>query len=130
MKAAITKSAFLIAVIAEIMRIKRLATKKEIANLNFSRFQHWHSSNCIYGQMTGECSSPRARRIMPKTFEDIVGDWCSGAGGSHKYGFERQKFEKGKTFTALEKYLYMCPKTTHKHIIDFLKGKEKKLVIK
>lgn len=123
------KSVFLIAVIAEIKRIKRLATDEEIAKLNFSRFEHWSSCDCIYGQMTGHCDSKRANEIMPKKFADVDAEH-STIHVNHKYKFSDQSFKKGTYFTALEKYLYMCPKTTHKHIFDFLKGKTKTLVIK
>lgn len=123
------KSVFLIAVISEIKRIKRLATKKEIHKLDFKSFEHWSSSNCIYGQMTGYCDSKRARVIMPKKFDNIEGEACMLT-SDHKRKFEDQTFEKGTTFTALEKYLYMCSKKTHKHIFDFLKGETENLVIK
>ncbi len=129
MKAQMKLSVFLIAVIAEIKRIKRLATPEEIDKLNFSRFEHWSSNDCIYGQMTGHCSSDRARIIAPKKFADVDAE-TSRIHSNHKYKFKDQSFDKGTNFTALEKYLYMCPKTTHKHIIDFLKGKVKTLDIK
>ena len=128
MKAQMKLSVFLIAVIAEIKRIKRLATPEEIEKLNFKRFQHEKSDECIYGQMTGNCDSERARTIMPKKFDNIVDSF--NYKNTHKYKFKEQSFKKGTNFTALEKYLYMCPKTTHKHIFDFLKGKVKTLDIK
>jgi len=79
--------------------------------------------------MTGTCNSDRARAIAPKKFADVDAENCS-ISVNHKYKFKDQSFKKGTYFTALEKYLYMCPKTTHKHIFDFLKGKVKTLDIK
>jgi hypothetical protein len=122
------KTVFLAAVAAEIKRIKRRATEDEINKLNFKGFKHWHADNCIYGQMTGVCNSKRAIEIMPKKYDRITADY-DRMNSLNKAAFEHQDFNKGDSITALEKYLYMCNKPTHKHIIDFLKGKTDTLVI-
>jgi len=114
------KALFLIAVRAEIKRIKRLATAEEIAKLDFSTFKHTNVMTCIYGQMTGHCYSDRARAIMPKSFDEI------SAGTKYK----EMTFKKGDDFTYMEKYLYICKPNTHKHIIEFLKDEVEVLDIK
>lgn len=118
------KALFLIAVRAEIKRIKRLATSEEIDRLDFSKFSHTNVMTCIYGQMTGHCYSDRARAIMPKSFNEI----SPGFDDATKY--KELTFKKGDDFTYMEKYLYICSPNTRKHIIDFLKGKVKVLCIK
>lgn len=118
------KALFLIAVRAEIKRIKRLATAEEIDRLDFSKFSHSDVDRCIYGQMTGFYSSNRAKAIMPKSFNEI----SPGFDDVTKY--KALSFQKGDSFTYMEKYLYVCSPNTRKHIIDFLKDKVKVLCIK
>jgi hypothetical protein len=118
------RALFLIAVRAEIKRIKRLATAEEIDRLDFSKFSHSSAGNCIYGQMTGYCGSDRATEIMPKSFSEISLEFDVTT------EYKQLSFKKGDDFTYMEKYLYICSPNTHKHIIDFLKGKVKVLSIK
>ncbi len=109
------KSEFLLEVKAELDNLKAKATKKEISKLNFENFDHNSSSNCIYGQMTEHCESARAKKLSPKVYSDI------GCG----HIFSKQNFkkeEKYNSYTALEKYLFMVKKPTHKKIISYLKG--------
>ena len=109
------KSEFLLEVKAELDNLKAKATKEEISMLNLEKFHHNSSSNCIYGQMTGDCDSARAIMLSPKVYSDI------GSG----YIFSKQNFKKTEKFncyTALEKYLFMVKKPTHKKIISYLKG--------
>lgn len=112
------KEKFIKKVQKELDNIKAKATPEEIAKLEFKKFQHDSGSACIYGLMTGDCDSDRALEIQPKKYADIDGcGWDSG------YEFEKQSYEKGTDFTALEKYLFMVERPKHKEIIKYLKGK-------
>ena len=52
--------------IEEATRLKKFATSKEIANLNFSTLDVEDSNKCVYGQMTGTCYSERALQLITK----------------------------------------------------------------
>lgn len=116
------KADFLLEVMAELDNIKAKATKEEIGRLNLESFNPNSPTKCIYGLMTGECFSNRAKELTPKTYDSI------GWGNS----FGRQQFTKGnmECFTALEKYLYMVKEATHAKIIDYLKGSTSVLELK
>lgn len=114
---------------AEIKRIKKVATEDEISRLNFETFYPNKVSSCIYGQMTGDCGSPRAKEIMPKQFDEIFKPELVYTTKNERL-LSNQDFRSGSAFTALEKYLYIADKKTQKHIISFLKGKTPKLIIK
>lgn len=116
-------------VIKEIETIKKKATNEEIARLNFNVFDASRIDRCIYGQMTGNCDSARALKLMPKKYDEI-GFNDSSAYSKDYIQFEVQDFTKGNYFTALEKYLFMVKAPVHRHIISYLKGRTKVLKIK
>lgn len=122
-----TRAAFVGDVRAEIKHIKKVATSYELRRLDFLKFNENYGDKCIYGQMTGDCTSWRAKEIMPKKYFTIIKD---SATSKNMKSFESQDLSGGGSFTALEKYLFISDKATHEHIIDFLKGKVNKLVIK
>ncbi len=60
----ITKKQFLADVMHEIEMLKKHATPEEIGRLDFGKFDPKIVYGCIYGQMTHNCSSPRAHALM------------------------------------------------------------------
>lgn len=62
----IPKKEFLNDVMFEINTLKELATREEIANLDFETFDPNNTRSCIYGQLTGNCQSVRAKELMDK----------------------------------------------------------------
>ncbi len=118
----ILKKDFLAEVMTEIEHIKAHATTQEIEKLNISFFDHNSPYSCIYGQMTGNCHSDRAKELSPKVYGYIGGDslleWRN---------FRKQNFESGEQYTSLEKYLYSGSWTIHRNIIRYLKGETQKL---
>lgn len=118
------KAEFLLEVKAELDNIKVNATKEEIGKLDMNTFIHTDYDACIYGQMTGYCSSNRAKEIYPKLYLEI------GVGYSDYRPFTRQNMHIGSDFTPLEKYLYMVKKPMHKTIIAYLKGDIQEIVLK
>ena len=126
------------AVMHEIEMLKQHATDEEKNRLSMINFDPNHVTKCIYGMLTGDCGSMRARELMDlscikmfkgdayyfwkKTVKDIDDavkydtdnlweDWESGKGVNRSYRY----------LSALECYItmYLCdvPK-----IIDYIKG--------
>ncbi len=106
----------------ELDTIKKNATQTEIARLRVNTFNHRNPMLCIYGQMTGECTSKRAKEIRRKSFQNIGGDSVF-SNGEGVLVFDKQNFDKGNLFTPLEKYLYMVDFSKRKDTINYLKGK-------
>lgn len=107
------RSEFLKLVRKEIISLKKKATSEELCKLNFSTLAPSNTEKCIYGQMTGDCDSDRARELSPKTFKWVDDDNVIG-----------------DAYTALEKYILEGARgndNMNKHIIDFLKGNVKRL---
>lgn len=115
------KQMFLQEVKQELDTIKEKATKTEIGNLNFDRFNHNSVSNCIYGQMTGDCDSPRAKELYPKKYDDVWDESIAVVGEINR-SFKSQSMREGTYLTALEKYLYMTTRNKHNEVIKYLKG--------
>lgn len=124
-----TRVSFITEVLAEIEMIKKFATSEEIARLDFKNFNHRHSDNCIYGQMTGHCTSPRAKELFTKKYANVG----KSTDFSYVYSnntFNDQDFTLGVQYTALEKYLYIVKSGTHKKIIKYLKGEINELKLR
>lgn len=51
-------------VIEEATALREHATKNEISHLSFENLEPSSKSECIYGQLTGDCYSPRATRLI------------------------------------------------------------------
>lgn len=66
------KSEFLQDVEAEIRNIKAIATKEELGRLNFETFKPEKPDQCIYGQLTHDCSSERAKEIMSASCKRVM----------------------------------------------------------
>ena len=104
-------------VIAEINHIKSKATKAEISKLDFNHFYYNWYEFCIYGQMTGSCTSNRACGLYPKKYKDLILNDTS-----IKNILKKKNIKKGRDYTPLELFLFMSTKETDKNIIDYLKG--------
>lgn len=123
------KSEFLLEVKQELDNIKKLATKEEIDNLDTRTFKHTNSYLCIYGQMTGNCQSTRARDLYKKSYINVGYDSIDLT----YIPFKNQDLTLTKVngnFTPLEKYLYMVKESMHKKIIAYLKGDIEEIILK
>ena len=107
-----TRVEFIQEVMNEINHIKENATAEEIAKLDFSDFYPHSHSNCIYGQMTGDCSSLRAKTLTIKTYDDEPKE--------EECGF--LIINTGFYFTTLEVYLFKSKPETNEQIIQYLKN--------
>jgi hypothetical protein len=61
-----TKKQFLEDVAKEAKALKEHAKQDELADLNFDELVPTDFSQCIYGQITGDCNSPRALALIEK----------------------------------------------------------------
>lgn len=117
------KEIFLNLVMVEIDHIKEHATSEEKDKLNLETFDNSFGDKCIYGQMTGNCNTKRAKELYPKTFVDVPNF-------DIYIPFSKQSTASGTDLTALEKYLYMVKAPIHKQIIDYIKGLTTILILK
>jgi hypothetical protein len=115
------KEKFIAKVQKELAKIKKLATPEELAKLKFKMYDPNDPSYCIYGLMTGNAGSDRAKVFKKKQFQ-FVGQLPNSGKDSRK--FEDHSFDKGEKFTALEKFLMMVEgKKEVKGLFKYLKGK-------
>lgn len=130
----ITHEQFLADVRHEVETIKKLATPEEISRLKFKRFNPDSKSNCIYGQMTGDCRSIRAC--------DLLSSACVRVTHNRKVKLHESTFEeilevingplKGRMkddlnyISMLETYI-LLKDSKSKNIMDYLKGKTETL---
>ncbi|MEK6829010.1 MAG: hypothetical protein AABY15_02705 [Nanoarchaeota archaeon] len=140
---------FLKEVEKEVILLKKHASKEQLDNLDADLIDPTHADACIYGQMTGECRSLEAKRLMDlcckRIFlvddgaEDLTGKKFSKVKGflGEKYTgqtWDEASIEVGDKYCIREfMYLsvlegYICLKGAKvKSVISFLKGKVNKL---
>jgi len=138
------KSEFLEDVRHEVEMLKKHGTKDQISKLDFGTFKPSSPTRCIYGQMTGECDSPKAKELMDqcciRVFEGGASKIVdSNFRDSKKYlngdysgqTWEEQSFMSLRSYrylSALEGYI-MFKGSKSKNIISYLKGESKELVL-
>lgn len=115
-----TRAKFLSLVRTELRALKNNATKKELKKLKIDKIivDEWKS--CIYGQMTGDCDSNRAKELTEKAYEGLH-DWKRIAIDDEEAYCE---------FTPLEVWLYEFQDSDYKNVkpknlinvIKYLKG--------
>jgi hypothetical protein len=101
-------------VTAELQHLKENATPEELARLNYDTFIPFSSVNDLYGQMTGNCFSERAKELYPKKYGHL--ERLKDKKEVFKYNFFVDKF-----YTPLE-YYSSLKKAKNKKIIQYLKG--------
>ncbi|MCB1711875.1 MAG: hypothetical protein KDH96_05190 [Candidatus Riesia sp.] len=138
------KSEFLTSVAQEIEGIKNTATKEELERLDISRFNPENASRCIYGLITGDCLSERAKEIMDASCvrmcesengaSDFVDKSFTASKSSINGEYDSEKSWKGlgdsywslriNRFTYLSALeAYICMKGAKvAHIIKYLRG--------
>jgi hypothetical protein len=105
---------------AEIENIKLFATKTQIKKLNFDTLNPEHTEKCIYGQMTGDCESPKAHNLIDKCCTKLTVDIDRFVKST------RPVREFDVNFSFLEAFIYNYT-DNNKNIIDYLKGATDKL---
>jgi hypothetical protein len=135
--------------------LREHATLEELEKLDFSDFEPTKGDRCIYGQMTGFCSTPRAKELMDKAcvrIFDLSHTICEGVGALRQKNitdtlslvngkYEGQTWQNTPTthmiipFYKRRKYThlsalegYICAKDANTSgIIAFLKGESEVL---
>lgn len=88
----ISKEQFLADVMHEINMLKQHGTAEEIAGLNLDTFWGHSQTSCIYGQMTGNCQSPRAKELMDSSCIRVMHLDASGTDSIDDVGIESEEF--------------------------------------
>lgn len=128
----------------EVKMLKQHATPEEIKRLNLTIFNPDSRYNCIYGQMTHDCSSERAKELMDVACDRVwdlsstkyMGVWDLKGGllderlDNLNGNYEGQPWDgedrRFNYLSALEGYI--CLKDAKvSHIIDYLKDTENKI---
>lgn len=140
-----TKKQFLEDVEKEARALKKNATKEELSKLDFKTFSPQYPDRCVYGQMTGDCFSKRAHRLIkdccirlvdnekfsPLFKPETIYNAVNGKPTSVKKLNEARSPEIKWTpayISALEGYI-MLPWAKNANLIAFLKGERKDLVL-
>lgn len=146
-----TKAQFLKDVEKEVRALKKTATKDELLKLDFDNLDPDSGTRCIYGQITGECSSPRASELIFRCCARYVENLPDN--GHHEFpaakGFnvvkplingtsiegvtDLKSFRQHRGFvlnyfSSLETYI-MLPNAKNKNLIAYLRGERKNLVL-
>lgn len=126
------KRDFLDAVEHEVKMLRKHGFKKELERLDFDSLDPHSRYFCIYGQMTEDCKSPRAVRLVNKCCEKVVYyDY-----GGYNYSNFKNCIEDNKSSIKIDKHgrrnlwEYMSALETYieskgaknKQIISYLKG--------
>lgn len=113
------------------------ATKEERESLDFNNLDPDHKSRCIYGQMTGRCTSKRASQLIRKSCEKVyrfgeAGPIDEDAVLSGKPRKNRNDNlhswlpEPLEYFSPIEVYI-LNPGAKNKELIEYLRGERKTL---
>lgn len=131
----------------EVIQLKKHATREELNRLDKDIFSPTKSDTCIYGLMTGDCYNDRSLELQKKSIKEDIG-FNSVIGyikykrmkeclNSYGIGIESYNNSINKPinedaiisryFTPLEFYISY---SNNHNIIKYLKGEEKRLVLK
>lgn len=136
-----TKKQFLEDVAKEAVALKKHATVQELERLDYSTFSATSESGCVYGQMTGHCSSKRAHELIRSCCIRLVdnGKWTrtnfrsvyKAVNGPVK-SIEQLNELRGPSelyfISQMEAYIQGAS-AKNKNLIDFLKGNRTDLVL-
>lgn len=112
------------AVLKEVEALKKHATPEQISRLNLFEIDPMSTTNCIYGQMTGDCFSEEAGklvRLCAMPYSDSISEF--------KSPWDQFIDFEVRSFTALEFYITFAEQSCLKKIVLFLQDELKKLTI-
>lgn len=100
-------------VIKEAINLRKYATEEELNKLDFVTLDGTHGSFCIYGQMTGSCSSERTSDLQRLCTEFVYGK---------EFKLEPVTKEMNITWysSPIEKFVYYNKKSLP--LVQFLRG--------
>jgi hypothetical protein len=117
-------------VVKEATKLRKEATESELGNLSIhlSNLDPDKRSRCIYGQMTGDCFSKRANKLIVKCAERVYSIDKDGIGSlfdNAKLNGKPKKTKKriGKYFSPIEMYIYLSNSNKGKKaLLQYIKG--------
>lgn len=137
MSTVISREQFLQDVRTEVEALKANATPYEVGKLNIETFDADSQALCIYGQMTGSCSSFRAKQLMDascvrvtssssfidnKYFEDVAekinGDY-TGQTWEDDWG---DAYHRAFSYLSMVEMYIFLKGSSPKNIMKYLKG--------
>lgn len=111
-------------VLEEATLLKQHATPEEIELLDIDELDPNQPSNCIYGQMTGDCFSPRAHELLSKCavwpYSIELENYIKTQMGLKRWMIFRNKTWEG--FSPIEYYIYHR-ESKIPALVNYLKGK-------
>lgn len=122
----------------EAKNLKKLATKKERSNLSIDSLNPDHSKGCIYGQMTGECVSKRANKLIKecatrvfKAHRGVRYD-ITNLNGAPQY-LRENSMQEVSYWSPIEIFISQSNNQmngNNKRLIAYLKDEAKRLILK
>ena len=110
---------FLQGVADELKAILTKATHEEIGKLDFMKYSQSSTSKDIFGLLTGDYKSSRAREIVRRQYYSTYSE------------FGRDDFRSGTDVTLIDKYMTLnYSNYDRKSIFDFLKGELSTITLK
>jgi hypothetical protein len=117
-------------VVKEATKLRQKATKEELNNLSvdLNDLRADNRDGCIYGQMTGDCFSKRANKLIVKCAERVYSIDKERSGSlfdDAKLNGKPKKTKKriGKYFSPIEMYIYLSnSKKGKKALLQYIKG--------
>lgn len=123
-------------VVIEATRLRVAATDDERSGLNFDTFNPMEPRSCIYGQMVGHCSRPRAVFLIKKCAATIhkvspylgLDEVECRLPKATKKEFVETRSKQGALWLFSPIEIYIAQEgADNQQLIDFLKGKRKTL---
>ena len=114
-------------VIAEATALREHIDPMEVALLNFETLMPARTDLCIYGQMTGDCFSERARYLIEQCATPFSSDLNSFFNVSEEQ-WKRRQF--GTSYYSPIEFYICQPGAKNKALIEFLKGERETLLPK
>lgn len=112
-------------VIIEATNLKKYATREELNRLIFDKLNPIDNSNCIYGQITGDCYNSRASDLIKKCTSVYYDNMYIG---SVVHSIDEVGYGE-RNCSPIELYITLNG-AKNKTLIDFLKGEIDSLTIK
>lgn len=123
----LTNKKYLNLVASELRAIKKHATKKEINRLEIETLNPRHTKSCIYGQMTEDCRSSRAVKLINQCCASFIKEF--GTLIKRKPLTRNTSIGIIQYYSNLESYIMDASEEELIQIVDYLKGNRKKLPI-
>jgi len=136
----ITKKQFLSGVRHEIDMLKLHADPIEKAKLDFNDFDPNSMRSCIYGQMTGDCNSERAKKLMCVACLRTVNNPGCGVARDFKElksringelipdDWSKKRYYFPEFLSVLESYI-LLDESKNKEVLSYIKGETETLVL-